>query len=219
MTKKTTVKSLLFIAAASLGAATAATAQSASSPSPTTTSTSTLSERYGMLGARYAGLDYGYTHIHDSGTDNLNGFALRYNQPLEPGFDFGLGYEWARSNDYAGIRAKQEEVTADLTLYTDMNGMRPYIQPGVGYTRTKAGPGKDDSFLWFVGTGVEFQLMRPWTITPYVQFADATEYSGTTWNFGVKSDYRFNQSWGVHVDLKTDDDRNSGFAAGVNYHF
>lgn len=220
MTKKTNVKSLLFFAVASLGVATVATAQDNASAQPmTTTSTSTLSERYGMLGTRYTGLDYGYTHLHATAPDNINGFAVRYNQPLEPGFDFGLGYDWARSGEYAGVRAHQEDLTANLTLFRDMNGMRPYIQPGVGYTRTKSGPGKEDSFLWFVGTGVEFQVMRPWTVTPYVQFEDATEYSGTTWSFGVKSDYRFTESWGVHADLKIDDDHNTGFAAGVNYHF
>lgn len=218
MNKKTTIKSLLLIAAASLGAATVSSAQSASNETQART-TSTLSERYGMLGERYTGVDYGYTHLHDSVFDDLNGFALRYNQPLGPGIDFSLGYEWGRSDSVNGIRAKASEVTASATWFTDYNGMRPFIEPGVGWTWSKAGPGKSDSFLYFVGAGAEFQISPRWVVTPFAQFVDATDYSGSTWNFGAKTAYRLNESWGLNAEVVTDDDSNTGFKLGVNYHF
>lgn len=218
MNKKTTIKSLLLIAAASLGAASMSLAQNASGDAQIST-TSTLSERYGQLGSRYTGVDYGYTNLDDSVFDDLDGFGLRYNQPLGPGIDFGLGYEWAESDRVGGLRAKASEATASVTWYSDYNGMRPFIEPGVGWSWSKVGNGKSDSFLYFVGAGAELQVSARWVITPYVQFVDATEYSGTAWNFGAKTAYRFNESWGLNVDVSADDDSNTGFKLGVNYHF
>lgn len=217
MNKKTTIKSLLLIAVASMSAATMSLAQDASDQA--TSKASTLSERYGQLGARYTGVDFGYTNLDNNVFDDLNGFALRYNQPLAAGLDFSLGYEWAKSDSVGGLRAKAEEATASVTWYTDYNGMRPFVEPGIGWTWTKVGSGKSDSFLYYVGTGVEFQATRRWVIAPYVQFVDATEYDGNTWNFGVKSAYRLTESWGVNVDVSRDDDSNTGLKLGVNYHF
>jgi hypothetical protein len=222
MTKKTTVKTLLIIAATTLGVATTALAQTAPGSMPTTTVTTDApptAARYGLLGERYAGVDYGYTHIHNSYLDNLNGFDFRYNQPMEPGFDFSLGYDWARSNEYGNVRAREEQATASVTAFTDFKGMRAFIEPGVGWTWSKTGASASDSFLWFVGTGVEFQVMPRWVVTPYVRFDDATSHNRTSWNFGIKSAYRLTKSWGLNVDLTTDDDNNSGYTAGVNYHF
>lgn len=213
MTKKTNiVKNLIVFAAASLGAATIVSAQTAGSGS-------VAAPRHSLLGDRYAGVDFVYTHVHDTPFDNVNGFALNYHQPMKPGFDFSLGYEWGRSNMAAGNRVKQQEFTASVITYADYNGMRPYIEPGVGWNWAKFGPAKADSFLYFVGAGVEFQVSNPWIVTPYAQFVDATDYSGTTWNFGVKSSYRLNAAWSAKLDLSIDDDRNTGLSVGINYHF
>lgn len=213
MTKKTKiVKNLILLAATSLGAATLATAQ-------TTGDEPAVEPRHSLLGERYAGVDFVYTHVHDTPFDNVNGFALNYHQPMKPGFDFSLGYEWGRSNMAAGNRVKQQEFTASLTAYSDYNGMRPFIEPGVGWNWAKFGPAKADSFFYFVGAGVEFQVSNPWVVTPYTQFVDATDYSGSTWNFGVKSSYRLNASWSAKLDVSVDDDRNTGLSVGLNYHF
>lgn len=174
---------------------------------------------YGLLGERYTGVAYSYTHLDNSPLDNFNGFALRYNQPMNPGFDFGLGYEWARSNEVGGVHGRAQEFTASVTAFTDYNGMRAFIEPGVGWTWAKVGNARDDSFLYYVGTGVEIQVAAPVVVTPYVQFVDATEFSGNTWNFGVKSAWRLNRDWAITADLSIDDDSNTGYSLGVNYHF
>lgn len=212
MTKKITIKSLLVIAAASLGAIVGHAQTSADG-------STRMQERYGQLGSRHLGVDYGYAHLDDTAFDDLNGFGLRYNQPVGAGIDFSLGYDWAESNLVAGSRAKAEEATASLTWYTEANGTRPFIEPGVGWTWAKVGRFKTDSFLYYIGAGVELQVARAWVITPYVRFADATEFDGNTWNFGVKSAYRLSESWGLNVELSADDDSNTGFKLGVNYHF
>ena len=212
MTKKNTVKTFIIAAAASCCLAATATAQSATNSDSSGAGT-------GLLGGRYLEVTYDNTHVHDSLLDNMNGFGLRYNQPMESGFDFSVGYDWTRSNRVAGIRAKQQAISASVTSYFDSNGMRPFIEPGVGWTWAKTGAVKTDSFFYYVGAGVEFQVARPLVVTPYVQFVDATSYSGTTWNFGVKSTYRLNKDWGISADLSVDDDRNAGYSLGVNYHF
>lgn len=220
MNKKTTLKILVLSLATALGGALTASAQTAANPPSTDAgSPAYQNDSYGLLGERYAGLDYSYTHLHDSGFNNLNGFAWRYNQALQPGFDFGLGYEWARSDEFAGMRARQQEITASVTTFTQLNGMKPFLEPGVGWSWSKAGSAKDNSFIAFLGTGVELQIMRPWVVTPYVRFVRATGYNTSTWDFGIKSAYRLSRSWGLNVDLSTDDSQNTGFTAGVNYHF
>lgn len=202
------------IAVASLGLAVSATAQTA-----TATETAPVTRGDSLLGQNYAGVAYNYSHIHDSALDNINGFSFRYNQALSTGFDFNAGYEWGRSNEVAGVRARQQEVTLGVTTFADYNGMRPFLEPGIGWAWAKVGGVKDDSFFYYIGTGVEFQVTSPMTLTPYVQFVDATEWSGNTWNFGVKSAYRLTRQWSATADFSIDDDRNTGVAVGLAYHF
>lgn len=214
MNQKTTLKTIAGIAAVSLGLAVSAMAQTA-----TSTDTTPVSRGDSMLGQNYAGVAYDFTHVHDSALDNFNGFSFRYNQALSAGFDFTAGYAWGRSNEVAGVRAHQQEATLGVTIFSDYNGVRPYLEPGLGWAWAKVGGAKDDSFLYYVGAGVEFQVTQPWTVTPYVQFVDATEWAGNTWNFGVKSAYRLTRDWSATVDVSIDDDRNTGFALGAAYHF
>jgi len=217
MTKKIKIKLFMLSAIASLsvaGSALAQTSGSIKSSAPKVTDPS-----YGLLGANYVGVDFSYVHVKDSVLDNVNGFSWRYNQVMKQGFDYSLGFGYGRSNEVASWRATQKGVTASVTAYSDHNGIRPYIEPGVGWAWAKAGLISDDSFLYFVGTGVEFQVAKPLVVTPYVEFVDLTSFSGSSWNFGVKSAYRLNKNWGLHVDVSVDDDRNAGYSLGVNYHF
>lgn len=203
---------MIVIAAASLGLAATAAAQTPAEAAP-------VNQGEGLLGQTYTELAYTYTHVHDSAFDNVNGFAFRYNQALSAGFDWNAGYAWGRSNEFAGVRARQEELTLGVTAFTDYKGTRPFIEPGVGWTRVKVGGVKDDSFFYYVGVGVEFQVAQPLVLTPYAQFVDATEWSGSTWNFGVKSAYRLTRQWSATADVSIDDDRNTGVSLGLAYKF
>lgn len=219
MNKKTNLKVILSVAVATLGIVGTLSAQT-SSQDASDPAKASQGANYGLLGERYGGLDLSYTHLDGSAFDDINGFLFRYNQPLYAGLDFGLGYEWGRSDDVGNLRLKQQELTASVTAYTDYSGnLRPYVQPGIGWTWSKAGSAKSDSFLYFVGAGVEVQVAQSWVVSPYVQFVDATEYSGSNVNFGVKSAYRFNRNWGLQGDISIDDDQNTGLSVGVNYHF
>lgn len=218
MNKKINIRKYLIAAVASLAIAGALSAQG-TTPDPSG-ATNVQKVSYGLLGENYSGLDYSYTHLDSSPLDNINGFKFRYNQALHKGLDFGLGYEWGRSNEVGNLRLKQQELTANVTAYFDhTSNLRPYIQPGIGWTWSKIGSGKSDSFLYFVGVGAEIQVAQTWVVSPYVQFVDATSYSGHDVNFGVKSTYRINRDWSLQGEISINDSHDTGLSLGVNYHF
>ncbi|MFI5358406.1 MAG: hypothetical protein ACHQ4G_13830, partial [Opitutales bacterium] len=168
-----------------LGVATVVHAQDAASGNSATASAgSQVEERYGVLGERFTALNYDFTHVNNPSSLQWNGGSFDYNQPLSPGLDVGFGYDWARSSAINGSRSQQQDLSASLTTFTDINGMRPFFTPGVGWSFLKSGAGKSDSLLVFGTVGVEFQLAHAFVLTPYVEFSDATRRNTRTWDFG-----------------------------------
>ena len=103
---------------------------------------------------------------------------------------------------------------------TSYNWGKPYVEAGAGYAWVKYAGTKDNSFIWHVATGVEFQVKPRATVTPYVRYEDAPDLAGgDTWNFGVKGSYWIDSSWAVTAGIERDDEQNTAFTIGTNFRF
>jgi hypothetical protein len=212
--KQTNIIKSLLVAASLLGLAAAARAQTtAAAPVP-------ASGSLGLLGQTYAGLSYSYINLENSST-NAEGYGFQYNQALHAGLDGVLTYDWAQSGLVAGDRAKQQTLGAALRAFsTSYSWGKPYAEAGVGYTWTKFAGTHDNSFAWEAAVGTEFQVAARTTVTPYVQYSDAPDISGSgTWNAGVKANYWVNTQWAVTGGISRDNNHANTFTVGTNFRF
>jgi len=208
--KQTIIIKSLLAAATLLGLAATVNAQT---PPPVTGS-------MGLLGQTYAGLDYSYVDFDNSPT-NADAFGFQYNQPLNARLDGRLTYDWAQSGLVLGDRARQQTLGAALRSFIVPNSWaKPYVEAGAGYTWTRYAGNHDNSFVWEVAVGSEFQVASKATVTPYIKYEDAPDISGSgTWNFGVKANYWVNSQWAVTGGVNYDDDHDAAFTIGTNFRF
>lgn len=216
MTQKTTIRTLLLTIAAVLGLAAAARAQTAgtSAPAPAT------EVGKGLLGQTYVGLGYGYTDLNNSSV-NYQGLSFAYNQPLNTGFDLNLNLADAWSSQSSGGRTRQQSFEAAAVAFIpDRSWGRPFIGVGAGWLWTKTAGVSDNSFLYSLDTGVEFQATRELSITPVVSYTDATSlHVNNKWGYGVKAHYWLTDQWGVLGALGRDNKANMTYSTGVTFRF
>lgn len=210
------IKSSIFAAALALGLVATATAQSVSTTPPATDTGS------GLLGSNYAQLSLNYLDLNDGPPSAARGFNFAYNQRLSSAVDFNADYDWARAEAY-GTHATQQKLEAGATAYTGLEWGKPYVQVLGGWVWDKAGSSKADSFVYTVGTGVEFQVAPKFTLTPFVNFVRATGFNQSEFDLGMKAAYRLNKEWSLTARAQYDAVRHSSdaaeYSAGVAYHF
>lgn len=216
MNKSQSIKSLLLVTALALGLGVSTRADDsppADQPAPVTGNLSLLGQTYGTLTYSYIDLDDTSTHA-----DN---YTFELTKPLSFGLDGILGYDYAQSGVVAGSRVKQHILRAALRAFsTSYNWGKPYVEAGGGYAWSRYAGTKDNSFVWEVAAGVEFQVTPRATVTPYVQYVDAPDLAGEgTWNFGAKGSYWIDSSWAVTAGIERDDEQNTAFTVGTNFRF
>jgi len=210
MKQKIILKSLLLTAAALFGLA-AARADDPR-PAPPVPASGTM----GLLGQTYASLTYSYTDLSDTAA-HVDDYHFDYNQTLKPGLDGVFSYDWAQT----GSVAKQQAVMAALRAFnTSCAWGKPYVEAGAGYSWEKVAGVKDNSLIWLVAVGAEFQVAPAVTITPFVKYQGTPNLARhDKWDFGVKANYWVNSQWAVTVGLDRDGRHNTGFMVGTNFRF
>ncbi|HWA08648.1 MAG TPA: hypothetical protein VG838_04190 [Opitutaceae bacterium] len=208
-----------------LGLATAVRAQTtpapAASPTPvTTTSDATMdTANHGLLGEHYYSLDYGYIHHVDGPPNVLHRYGFAANNPLQPGFDVGLKYDYLNGSAF-GRSAHAQEASIPLTAYLLQGWGRPFLEGDAGWLWQHGGAGgHTDSFAYLLGTGVELQLQRRIVLTPFVDYQEAPHIGNHGWNYGAKGTFRFTREWGASLAAQIDDDHNLEYTGGLNFHF
>jgi opacity protein-like surface antigen len=215
MTQKITMKNLL-LALAALGLAASVSAQTTAAAAPTPgPGTGT-----GLLGQTYTSLGYSYDDLSHSSV-NLQGLRFEYNQPLNTGFDLKLGYTGARTSEFSGTRDRQQSFDASaIAFIPETNWGRPYIDVGAGWIWTRNAGVNDNSFLYHLAAGVEYQLTSALSLTPYVTYLDAQSITVINhWNYGVKSNYWLTNQWGLGVGIGRDNKQDMTYSAGVRFRF
>lgn len=206
--KQNLIKSLVIIAACGLATAVRADAVPASGS-------------LGLLGQTYAGVTYSYTDMDGSSVDGAD-YIFEYNQPLSTGFDAVFTYDYGRSEEFSGTRFKSHAATAALRAFsTTTTWAKPYVEAGLGYGWTKVAGFKDNSYLWEVAVGAEFQVAPAFTLTPFVQYSDAPNLAASegTWDYGVKANYWVNNQFALSAGISRDDDKNTSYSVGLNVRF
>lgn len=218
MKQNTKITSLIFAAAISLGATLTASAQSANVavPNPADTSAS------GLLGSRYTSATYNYLDLTGPGPKDANGFAVAFNAPVNSFLDLTANYDWARAN-YAGMRFTQQDLSLSATVYSRLEWGKPFAMVDAGWQWGKGGGISDDSFVYKVGVGVEFQASPALAVTPYVNFVRATGFNDSEVDFGVKAAYRVTKDWSIIAKAQYDAIRHdkdvAEYSIGAAYHF
>ena len=217
MTKKITVRTLLIAVVAAFGFAASSSAQSAGVSHPAPAS----DVGQGLLGQSYVGLAYGYTGLHSTPVSNLQGLNFQYNQPLNTGFDLNVGMSDSWSSQFWGTRARQTTVDAStIAFLPDLTWGRPFIGVGAGWTWTKMSGNRDNSFLYTIDTGVEFQVTKALSITPVVSFTDTTSFhTDNKWAYGVKANYWINSQWGLTTGVMRNNTVNTTYSVGTTLRF
>lgn len=213
MTKKITIRTLLLAVAAAFGFAASSSAQSHQAQS------SDVGQ--GLLGQSYVGLDYGYMRLHSTPVSDLQGLSFEYNQPLNSGFDLNIGMSDAWSSQFWGTRERQKTVDASAVAFMpDVSWGRPFIGVGAGWTWTKVSNDRDNSFLYTIDTGVEFQVTKALSVTPLVSFTDTTSiHTDNKWSYGAKANYWITRQWAVTAAVMRDNMVNTTYSVGANYRF
>jgi hypothetical protein len=213
MNKHHTLHPLLPALAAALLLAVVARAGGLDQPAPTFVG-------QGLLGQAYGTLTYSYTDLGGT-TAHGDNYLLELTQPLAFGLDGVLGYEFAQTGVVAGTRDRQQTINAVLRAFsTSQNWGKPYVEAGGGYAWGRFAGTKDNSFVWQVAAGAEFQAAPALTVTPYVRYVDAPDLpGGGVWHFGVKGNYWVDAQWAVTAGFERTDDHDSRFTVGTNFRF
>lgn len=216
MNQKILLKKLLISAAAAFSLATFARADV---PLDTPPPAATTPAGQGLLGQKYASLNYRYIDL-DAPT-HADNFSFGFNQPLNVGLDAVFSYDWTQTGLLAGDRLNQQSVTAGLRAFSNAFAWgKPYVEAGGGYAWQRGYGTSDNSFVWSVAVGAELQLAPAVTVTPFVRYADAPDLAGSgAFNFGVKANYWVDSQWAVTAGVERDDDQNTSFTVGTNFRF
>lgn len=218
MKQTTNIKNYILAAAAALGLAATATAQSANVEAPKPAETSVA----GLLGARYTQVDATYYDLTAGTPGVARGLAFTYNQPVTPSLDLSGTYSIAQASAF-GTHLDQEELDLGATAYSAMSWGKPFAMADVGWVWTHSHAASDDSFVYKLGTGVEFQALPNVTVTPFVTFVRATSYNQSELDGGVKAAYRITREWSATARVQYDWIRHSKdtveYSLGANYRF
>lgn len=213
MTTRPTIKFLLLASALALGSARADVA-------PPSDPTEPVAGNVGLLGQVYGTLTYGYINLDDTSV-HADNYRLAVNQPLAFGLDGLLSYDFTHTGDFAGSPVRQHTFTGAFRAFSSSyNWGKPYVEAGVGFTTARYAGAGDDSYLWEIAGGIEFQVAPATTVTPYVQYEDAPDLPGDgRWKFGVKANHWVNNTAAVTAGIERDDDQNTMFTVGTNFRF
>src|SRR5262249_32408174 len=112
---------------------------------------------HGLLGQSYVNLGYSYTDFTDTSIGG-NSYNFTMNQGVREGVDTLLEYSYLQSTNTGFGHLNQQVLDVGARAFTNFNGIKPYAEAGLGWGWLHEPlVGHQDSFLWFVGTGVEFQ--------------------------------------------------------------
>ena len=219
MKQKTKLTFIISAAAVSLGLALTATAQTAdvnaAAPAPTEAG-------WGLLGTGYTSATFRYTDLDNGPPSAQRGAGIEFNQALQPGLDFNLGYDWARASA-GSLRFTSQDLNAGVTAFTKLDWGKPFVQALAGWEWRRGGGASDSSFAYTLGTGVEFQVARQFAVTPYINFVRATGFNRSEGDFGVKGTYRFTRQWGLTAGVQYEAISHAKdatqYTLGVNYHY
>ncbi|HVU17363.1 MAG TPA: hypothetical protein VHD32_10575 [Candidatus Didemnitutus sp.] len=175
---------------------------------------------HGLLGQSYVNLGYSYTDFTDTSVAG-NSYNFTMNQGVREGLDTLLEYSYLQSTNTDFGHLNQQVLDVGARAFTNFAGIKPYAEAGVGWVWLHEPlVGHQDSFLWFVGAGAELQATTDLSFTPFVRMSYASRLDDSRqWDYGVKSNYWFNDKIGLMATLARDNSRDMTYGAGVTIRY
>lgn len=172
-------------------------------------------EARGLLGETYLSGSFDSGSVEDV---DVWGLSFGYNRPVaqdrEYSYDLNLAASFAEL-DESGIDADGKGLEAGLVVFPNKEmEVRPFVAAHVGYGEATAFGLSEDSFLYRISVGGEWQASERFVIVPVVSYFDYTEVdegddvtvgvSGNFWiddhnNVGIGFE-RTSRS-GLHLDV------------------
>jgi hypothetical protein len=218
MNKKITIKTSLLAAGLILGLAAPGVAQTTGGSS----SAPAADLGKGLLGQSYASFGFSYTDAHKKPFD-LQGLDFQYNQPLNTGFDFNLALADEWSTRFAGTRNHEESAFANaIAFMPDLSWGRPFVGVGAGWIWEKHANVKDDSIAGDLTAGVEFQVTKELSLTPFGTYVATTSSQinlDNRWVYGVKANYWITRQWALNAQVSRDNQVDTTCSIGTTWRF
>ncbi|HTQ32454.1 MAG TPA: hypothetical protein VMI53_14685 [Opitutaceae bacterium] len=185
----------------------------------------------GVIGQRYADLNFGLQHIKHV-SDNAYGIGAAMNVPVESYMDATVGYGYSWINSTLDERAHVASFTD--TIYTTLaGGAKPFLSAGVGYEWDRiSGPNfKTDTAefgLWGLDVGIEVPTaVQGLSVTPAISYLDdfrKSRNSAQARDYGVEANYWVDAKWSVYGNISYQDVLHSGadswnYTAGIRIKF
>jgi hypothetical protein len=147
------------------------------------------SESSGLIGKRYAGVDFLMKDFRDL-SDNGYGGALVFNQPVSDVVDLtgNLGYTQVDSQTTDITRTALE---VGAIFYTEKDGYKPFMSASLGYGWDKfdfpapASSDNDEGFLFSIGVGAEVPLTDKTAAVGAISYRDGVD-SATEDSWGLE---------------------------------
>lgn len=179
-----------------------------------------IGSKPGLLGTNYFGATYAWHNLSDSPVD-AHGFAFESNWVVRDNLDFSLSYDWLQTDEFFGLRARQQTVLVGLRGFTSGDRARYYCEAAAGWAWADAGGlVSDDSSVYRFGAGGEFALTQSTTLTAFVYYQGYGSNGGSgMFNYGVKANTWASRHWALTASIMRTDTSDMSYSLGVNFRF
>lgn len=134
----------------------------------------------GLLGRRYAGLDFTYDHFTTSRIDKALGVAGALNLPVASNYDFGLSYAYADASG-TNYDALDKTLGLSLVVHEPTEYGRGYFGATLGHSwhhlDTSLAGGRDNGAFWGVRAGCEIPFGRHTALNAGLAYTDSFDHS------------------------------------------
>ena len=188
---------------------------------------------YGMLGGSYFEFDAGY-QSNANAPGVLHDYGFTSNTNIEKGSWWGIDgnftYDYLTGGAY-GLHDYRNTPEFGVTTYMAQSWGRPFVSGDFGWAWERDGGESHNSYAYAGTTGIEFQVLRPLVLTPFVEYqaepnmhissAFAGDLPNHLWDTGLKGTYRFTSQLSASLTVEMDQYKASdlGYRAGVAFHF
>lgn len=173
----------------------------------------------GLLGTKFSGVEFGYTHHVESAPDELQRFGLTSQAPMPEmtNLDGAFRYDYTRGT--GGLKTQRHRVSAALVRYFVRGAAKPFIDGEIGWAWRKIGAIKEDSFFYRATLGAEIGLNPNMAVTPFFSYQEASNLSERAWSYGAKLAYRMDRNWVPTIGLQVDEKHNIEFSLAARYRY
>lgn len=174
----------------------------------------------GLLGHRFSGVEFGYTHHVESEPDALQRYGLISQAPIPEmqNLDGAFRYDFTRGSS-DGLTSQRHRVTAGLVRYFVHRTAKPFIDVELGWAWRKFGVAKEDSFFYRGTIGAELGVSPNAALTPFFSYQEASNLSERAWSYGARLAYQMDRNWIPTLSIEVDEKHNIEYALAARYRY